>query len=145
MNKISANLKKLLLPSLGILFLYCTFLFICNLNLLDNASRKIHAPHIFEIVLLIITSGFGIEIGLRLIHKATPERWFLRFALGFAVYMFALQVFLTIMPNVSSCHCISFKESIMNILDWSEVEYSGILLVWSIVVINVLRQKHDSN
>lgn len=140
MNKF---LERLLLPSLGIFFIYCTFLFVFNLNLLGNALHKIHGPHILAILIIIFTSGFGVEIGLRLIRQTTPERRFLKFALCFAVYMFALQIFLTITPSVSACHCVSLNESIMNVLDWSKVEYSGGLLLWSIIVTSIFSRREN--
>jgi hypothetical protein len=141
MNKFLAVLRTLLPLSLGIYCLYCTFLFIFNLGILDSTFSKLNLPHILVITVVILTSGIGFELGIRLLTWTYRTERLLWLTFGFSAYVFLLQLTLTITPSISACKCTSISEAIMNILDWSKVEYSGGLFLWSIVVISIFRTK----
>ena len=138
------NFQKVSIYILGILCLYCTFMFIFDLQIVADITKKYHLPYIIGAVLIIITSGLGIELGSRLVLEA-PKKKLVKITMCFSIYLLIIQFLITTFPGFSACGCISFKENLINIMDWSKVEYSGILLIWSIVAINVLRQKHAGN
>lgn len=115
----------------GIFSLYCTVLFIFHLDILNNVVIRLQLPFICAVVIIIVTSGVGINIGLKLLRYRT-HRWQLIVSNVFAGYFLALQLVLTITPSASACHCLSFSEVIMNINNWDSVIYALLLLTCNV-------------
>ena len=133
----------------GLWCLICTFLFVYHLDLLINVAGKLKMSYIISATTVIITSGIGINVGIHLLYRF-HAKWRLVISLLFSIYLLFLQLLLTIVPSASSCKCTSWRDSIVNIQDWSRVEYAAILFVMNILLWVIMkkrfanRQKHTS-
>ena len=132
--------QNFLIPILGILCLYCTFIFIFDLQIIADITKRYHLPYILVAILIIITSGLGIELGSRLILE-TSKKKLVKITVFFSIYMLIIQFLITITPSFSACNCISFSENLMSILDWSRVKYSFIFTVYSFLCIYIVSKK----
>lgn len=120
---------KLLWFVLGALCLVCTFMFIFNLRILEELIRENNFPLLGAAVIVVLSSGVGIELGARIILKNDPVHLLINLALGFSVYLFLVQSLLTILPNMSKCKCSTLSENIMSIPDWSLMQYSLLFFI----------------
>lgn len=123
--------QKILIPILGILCLYCTFIFIFDLQIVADITKKYHLPYFLVATLIIITSGVGVELGSRLILGLSRQK-LVKITMFFSIYMFIIQFFITTVPGFSACNCISFSENLIRVLNWSRVEYSFIFTTCSL-------------
>lgn len=110
--------------------MYCTFDFIFNLELLN---RTIIFP--ISIIITFITSGMGLGLSIQMLDENSHSKYLKYIVFSYSIYLFVIQLLITILPGMSKCHCVSLKEAIFSIQDWSRVELATILLVLSIIMI----------
>lgn len=138
------RLKGILPLLLGIFILYGAFSFIGNLQLLNQVGATLRLPFVVLAIIIIGTSGFGIEIGIRLIFPAITRPQLLGIACIYSVYFFILQLFFTVVPANGACHCLTWFEILTGIRDWWRVEYAGFtMLVASVVFWGYSRNNRD--
>lgn len=113
-----------------IICMYCTFDFIFNLELLN---RTIIFP--ISIIITFITSGMGLGLSIQMLDENFHSKYLKYIVFSYSIYLFVIQLLITILPGTSKCHCVSLKEVIFSIQDWSRVELATILLVLSIIMI----------
>ncbi len=122
--------KRIVFCSLGIFIWVCTFQFCFSLSMLADAWITAKLPHILLIVLVVIISGCGIELGQYfLLPRRTPAHFFCKAALFFSLLLLVTQIFSTIMPGTATCGCLTFTETIMAVQNWNGVELSGMLFL----------------
>lgn len=138
MNKYTNKLILCLTQILGTLFLYATFSFIMDLELLKEVVIRQRWPQFIMVLPVIGISGFGIELGRRLLCKAPLVTKLFYSSICWAISMMILQTFLTVAPT-SSCKCVTFRDSIMNVTDWRRVQLSLVLLMLCIILTVIFR------
>ena len=134
MTKFYSTIQILVYWILGIFSLYSALCFIIDFGLLMDVTQKIHLPYIFTSAIGLFTSGFGINIGVSLLNL-NPLKSIINYSFSFSIYYMFLQLFLTIVPSMSACHCITFSESIMNIDDWNSVGFAFLFCALNIFVL----------
>lgn len=123
----------------GVILLGGIFDFIRRIEQVKDAVNRVGWSQIATGVIIVITVGVGINLGVRLLNFIC-DGWSLLISLCFAVYFLVLQLFLAIAPAATACHCTSFSEALMNIGDWSRVEYAFLLLAVNLVTMLCFRK-----
>lgn len=125
---------------LGLWCVFCIFLFLHQLDLFSNVALKLKVNSAISAIIFVITTGFGINIGIRLLY-GDIDAVLLKASLVFSIYYMLLESILTITPSATYCHCISWREAIINIQDWSRVEYAAILLLINLLLWAIMKKR----
>lgn len=125
---------------LGGFCLVCTFMFIFNLKIIEELIRENHFPLVGAAMIVILSSGVGIELGARIILRNDPVHLLINLSLGFSAYLFLVQSMLTILPNMSKCKCFTLSENIISIPDWSLMQYSLFFFIYCLITRFILNK-----
>ena len=138
MNKIADKLKwsaRNCLPSVsGLLYLYGILSFLFDLEYAHSTFMRSHFPNPVMSLLLIGFSGFGLVLAFTFLFEKQLKREAFVIALVYSMLLLALSFYLTAAPGMSTCHCISFKDSMWSVKDWSRVEFALVVFVLSVIV-----------
>ena len=135
MIKLRLLIKSSLPLIIGLLYLYGTLSFLFDLEYVRGIFVRAHFPNPAMALLLIFFAGFGLVLGFALLAEKKLNREIMIISVVYSILFFALNFYLTAAPSMSSCHCISFKESLWSVKDWSKFEFALIILVLNIIIL----------
>lgn len=129
--------------SLAICLLSYVFHFVINIDNIDDILRRSHFPVFIIGSIIIIISGFGFELSRCLAFNKYVSQPLAYIAFLYTIIAGTIQFIINVAPAISSCHCVSFAESLLEVNDWGKIKFSIslILLSLSLIILN----KHEKN
>ena len=132
-----------LAPVIGLLYIYSVAHLVANLDSAQGVLTRGGCPHIFIVAIVIGFLGFGLCLGGTLLLEKEPKLEALAISLLYSTALFFLACYLTVMPSMSSCHCVTWRDGIWKVRDWSQVELGFFILALTVAML--FWRKHECN
>jgi len=114
-------LLKILSRGAAAYSLWLVISFLVNLNLRTESLPLV--MRIFIVLSLAFIVGGGISINFKLTE--TSDIKYSRAALIYSALFFIAQIIFLVAPAYGSCNCLSIRDTIMNITDWSRINLAA--------------------
>ena len=134
-DKFRLLIKKNLSFAIGLLYLYGTLSFLFDLEYVRSVFIRSNFPNPVMALLLIVFAGFGLMLGFAFISEKKQRSGTLLISVVYSLLLLVLNFYLTAAPSMSTCHCISFKESLWSVKDWSRVEFALVIFILNIIIV----------
>lgn len=144
-TKIKSQVFSLLTFVLGIFYFYMIYSFLADIGGVYSVLLRAQWNSVLMALLVIVISGFGIFLGLTCLFVQHLKAEAIGMLLAYSVLLLAANFYFTAVPGMSTCHCISFKEYIWSVKDWSRVELSLLLFLLNIAFAAAYSKKWDTN